>query len=100
MSDLDPNTGCDLCGDFPAELRAKCHPTAPLRLSMPEPGVLAIYCYLPDCNREVARMALAAEAPPETGHTALIQHVGCGDLDNMGKCPTCDAIRAMLRRMR
>lgn len=53
-------SGCDLCGDFPVELRGRCHPTAPLRIELHEDGVLVCYCYLPDCNREVARFRLAA----------------------------------------
>jgi hypothetical protein len=47
--------GCDLCGDFPVELGAKCHPTAPLRVEMTREDELVLYCYLPECNREVAR---------------------------------------------
>ena len=27
----------------------------------------------------------------------MIEHVGCGDVDAMGQCVTCDAIRAALR---
>ena len=50
--------GCELCGDFPAELRAKCHPTAPLRLSMLEDGTLTANCYIPECGREVYRVQL------------------------------------------
>ena len=51
--------GCDLCGDFPIDLRARCHPTAPLRLSMPSESVLEVFCYIPDCNRLVARFGLS-----------------------------------------
>jgi hypothetical protein len=51
--------GCELCGDFPAMLVAKCHPTAPLRVEITEAGVLVLYCYLPTCNRIVARVTVA-----------------------------------------
>jgi hypothetical protein len=51
--------GCDLCGDFPVQLRAKCHPTAPLRVEMTHESELVLYCYLPECNREVARIRVA-----------------------------------------
>jgi hypothetical protein len=56
----DEMKGCDLCGDFPVELRAKCHPTAPLRVELTEQGELILYCYLPDCNRIVTRLKVAA----------------------------------------
>lgn len=58
-------SGCDLCGDFPVALVARCHPTAPLRVAMPEPGVLVLYCYLPECNREVTRLKLAEDGEIE-----------------------------------
>lgn len=48
--------GCDLCGDFPAELRGKCHPTAPLRVVALSDSEYVFYCYVPTCNREVARL--------------------------------------------
>jgi len=50
--------GCDLCGDFPAQLRARCHPTAPLRVEMASATEIVLYCYLPECDREVARFKL------------------------------------------
>lgn len=50
--------GCDLCGDFPAELHARCHPTAPLRIEKLSETEVVLYCYVPSCNREVARLAL------------------------------------------
>ena len=55
----NPSRGCDLCGDFPVHLRARCHPAAPLRVEIPHAGEIVFYCYLPDCNREVARMLIA-----------------------------------------
>jgi hypothetical protein len=46
---------CDLCGDQgPLFLHARCHLTAPLQVSL-EDDVLIIRCYVPECNREVAR---------------------------------------------
>jgi hypothetical protein len=56
--------GCDLCGDFPAQLRARCHPTAPLRVEMTSATDIALYCYLPECDREVARFALRISPKP------------------------------------
>lgn len=55
------HNGCDLCGDFPATLLPKCHPTAPLRVVMTE-DQLIFYCYLPECNREVARFDIGLKA--------------------------------------
>ena len=57
MRQNKPN-GCDLCGDWPIVLSSKCHPTAPLRLEMKDEKTLVAYCYLPDCNRKVARFAI------------------------------------------
>lgn len=54
--------GCDLCGDFPVQLRARCHPTAPLRLEAVSATEIVVFCYVPTCNREVARLRL--EKPP------------------------------------
>jgi len=50
--------GCDLCGDFPVRLHARCHPLAPLRVEMPSAAEIVFYCYVPDCNREVARFPI------------------------------------------
>ena len=54
-------SGCDLCGDFPVRFLPKCHPSAPLRVEMTEQGELILYCYLPECGREVARLQLQRE---------------------------------------
>lgn len=55
-SDEDPRIhGCELCGDFPVMISGRCHPTAPLRIEMEDSSTMAIYCYLPDCNRLVAK---------------------------------------------
>jgi hypothetical protein len=53
--------GCELCGDFPVRLLPRCHPTAPLRIEITQNRVLVCYCYLPECNREVARFQLPEE---------------------------------------
>jgi hypothetical protein len=50
---------CDLCGNFPTHLMAHCHPSAPLRIEMTANRELVLYCYLPECNRLVARLKLA-----------------------------------------
>lgn len=57
--------GCEMCGDFPAQLVARCHPTAPLRVEAVSPDEIVLYCYVPTCNRELARFKLAGEALPE-----------------------------------
>ncbi len=57
MTEENP-AGCELCGDFPVHLHARCHPSAPLRAEMNREGELALYCYLPDCNRLVATFAV------------------------------------------
>lgn len=54
------DSGCELCGDFPVQLRAKCHPSAPLRVEMPSGNEVVFYCYVPTCNREVARLPVSA----------------------------------------
>jgi hypothetical protein len=54
--------GCELCGDFPVTLRGRCHPSAPLRVSMEADGTLILRCYVPTCNREVVRF-LVSPAP-------------------------------------
>lgn len=50
-------TDCDLCGDNegPKFLHARCHMTAPLQASL-EDGVLTLRCYIPGCQRVVARL--------------------------------------------
>ena len=58
--------GCDLCGDFPAQLRAGCHPTAPLRMELATPTLLIVRCYVPTCNREVAKFALLSAEQERT----------------------------------
>ena len=50
--------GCELCGDWPAHLHSRCHPTAPVRIEIEESGYLKIYCYVPECNRLVARIRI------------------------------------------
>lgn len=59
--------GCDLCGDATSQmfLRARCHPTAPLRAVL-EDDVLTLRCYLPDCDREVVHFDF-------TRHAALVR---------------------------
>jgi hypothetical protein len=59
-------SGCDLCADFPASLHAHCHPSAPLRAVMEAEGVLVLRCYVPTCNREVARLHVTG-APGQEG---------------------------------
>jgi hypothetical protein len=53
-------SGCDLCGDFPAVLSPRCHANAPLRVKMVSETELVLYCYVPTCGREVARLHLAS----------------------------------------
>ena len=65
--------GCDLCGDWPVQLRGKCHTTAPLRAELDETGLLTLRCYVPDCNSIVAQLRLEMPpAPaPESGQIIL-----------------------------
>lgn len=60
-------SGCDLCGDAASELflRARCHPTAPLR-AVKDGASLTLRCYVPECDRVVAVLPLA-EHPPDDG---------------------------------
>jgi len=53
--------GCGLCGDF--EIHGRCHPTAPLRMAMLDEKTMEVRCYLPDCNRLIARFKV--ELMPE-----------------------------------
>lgn len=57
---------CDLCADTGTlQLFAVCHPTVPLRVELREDGVMVLYCYRPDCNREVARFKAEEFVPNE-----------------------------------
>lgn len=50
---------CELCGDTQTlVLVGRCHPTAPLRAEI-ENGVLTLRCYIPDCNRFIARFEIS-----------------------------------------
>jgi hypothetical protein len=71
----EPEVGCSLCGDLDGALflRARCHPSAPLR-AIKEGDVLILRCYLPDCDREVVRLDLAGATLTET-RTALAESV-------------------------
>ncbi len=64
MSDAPKEHTCDFCKDFTAvaHIHARCHSAAPLRAELSN-GVLTLFCYLPDCNRRVARFELAGIAP-------------------------------------
>lgn len=56
----DSDQRCELCDDVSATmfLRARCHPTAPLKVRK-EGNILVLSCYLPECDREVVRLELA-----------------------------------------
>jgi hypothetical protein len=43
---------CELCGDQPVVLRAKCHFTAPLRAVL-DNNRLELRCYVPECDKLV-----------------------------------------------
>lgn len=47
--------GCELCGDWPVILSPRCHLTAPLKAVLEDEETLVLRCYVPECNREVAR---------------------------------------------
>jgi len=47
--------GCELCGDFPVGLHGRCHTTAPLRIDMEDSTTMVVRCFLPECNRVVAK---------------------------------------------
>lgn len=54
---------CDLCGDQKALwLESGCHFTAPLAARL-EGEWLIISCYVPECNREVARFKVTTCIP-------------------------------------
>lgn len=86
-------SGCDLCGDFPVRLHARCHPTAPLRVETPSPTEVVFYCYLPECNREITRLRLAAQADPAVlsanlaGRGAWEVRCKCGQYRMQGASP-------------
>ncbi len=50
--------GCELHGKIPAQLGSRCHPSAPLRAEMTEDNVIILYCFVPECNREVCRLSV------------------------------------------
>jgi hypothetical protein len=58
MAENHEDQGCELCGDFPVQLRGRCHPTTPLRVTLIEDNTLILNCYVPDCNREVGRFKI------------------------------------------
>lgn len=59
----DETLKCDLCEDqTKLTLSARCHLTAPLQVSV-EDGVMILRCYLPDCQREVARYTVLGGPP-------------------------------------
>lgn len=53
-------TSCELCGGnaSPMYLHARCHLSAPLEAVLTG-DVLELRCYLPSCNRLVAKMRIA-----------------------------------------
>jgi hypothetical protein len=61
--------GCELCGDFPAHIHGRCHPTAPLRMIMIDETTMEVRCYIPDCDRLIARYKV--ELLPENTGRAL-----------------------------
>lgn len=62
---------CDLCGDQgPLLLKAKCHLTAPLAVTL-DGDVLIVRCYLPACGREVARFNIVRPGNPSYGRCSL-----------------------------
>lgn len=61
--DHDHKISCELCGDQgPLLLQSRCHMTAPLRVTL-EGDEMIMNCYLPDCNREVARFKIQRQLP-------------------------------------
>lgn len=53
---MELSPGCDLCADTGTlRLLAACHPAAPLRVELSEDGVMELFCYIPECGRDVAR---------------------------------------------
>jgi rRNA maturation protein Nop10 len=75
--------GCDLCGDWPVVFSSACHPTAPLRVEMTQAGELILYCYLPKCNRVVARLRLALTSEDEMNRSCRTKPV------ETEPCPRC-----------
>lgn len=60
---MSDDLSCDLCGDQgPLLLQAKCHMTAPLRVVL-DGDTLILFCYVPECNREVARFKVERGLP-------------------------------------
>jgi hypothetical protein len=58
MSESAIEAGCELCGDQgPLFLHPKCHLTAPLRAVL-DGNVLTLRCYLPECDKDVARFVV------------------------------------------
>ena len=88
---------CDLCDDGkdgPLFLKSRCHSSAPLQ-ARKEGLMLILSCYVPECQKEVARLPLAADveavmnklvAAMESGHykrTSLM-------LKDGDYCPKCN----------
>lgn len=56
-----PEVSCDLCGGTErVVLNSACHFMAPLKAEV-EGDTLILRCYIPDCQREVARFKIVRE---------------------------------------
>lgn len=60
-----PPKECDLCGDnaAPVFLHARCHLSAPLEAELGADNVLTLRCYVPECNRVIAKFRVAELVP-------------------------------------
>ncbi len=73
------NNSCDLCNQQSSVLhvRGRCHITAPLRAELDcQQGILTLYCYVPECNRVVARFLNCSLAWAPSGAHASDSGVG------------------------
>ncbi len=58
MAESVPAEECEFCGSSgPLQLTPRCHTCAPL-MAILEGDTLTLKCYLPECQREVARFTV------------------------------------------
>lgn len=57
---------CELCDDTgELELAARCHPSAPMRVKL-DGHLLTLYCYVPECSREIVSFNVVSVHHPDT----------------------------------
>ncbi len=70
-----PPEQCEFCGDQgPLLLRARCHLTAPLAITL-DGNTLIVSCYVPECGKEVARFQVPRSAAASPALPTLLKRI-------------------------